>query len=78
MTRQQLIAEFGEPSQRQSLVKSTEFMFGPIETFWPSVPAGARVEIWSYVVAGGTMELYFADGAASVQGTGFAPEGVVY
>lgn len=78
MSRRQLVAEFGEPPDRQSLVKSSPHIFGPIETFWSSVPAGARVEIWSYPATGGTVELYFVDGSPEVRGTGFAPEGAVF
>lgn len=78
MSRQQIVAEFGEPRDRQSLVKSDPNIWGPIETFWSSVPPGARVEIWSYPATGGTVELYFIDGSREVQGTGFAPEGAVF
>ena len=78
MARQTIITSFGEPDQRQSLVKSGSGIFGPIETFWSSVPEGATIEIWSYQVSDGMVELYFVNGSAEVQGTGFAPTGAVY
>jgi hypothetical protein len=78
MSRQQVVAAFGEPERRRSLVKSDPSILGPIETFWSSVPSGAEVEIWSYPARGGTVELYFVDGSSEVRGTGFAPEGAVY
>lgn len=78
MSRQQVVAAFGEPHRRESLVKSAQSVWGPIETFWSSVPLGARVEIWSYPVSGGTVELYFVDDSSKVKGMGFAAEGAVY
>jgi hypothetical protein len=78
MSREQVLATFGEPQQRQSLVKSDPRIWGPIEEFWPSVKAGSRVEIWSYPARGGSVELYFVDGSPRVQGRGFAPEGAVF
>jgi hypothetical protein len=78
MSRQQIVAEFGEPQSRKSLVKSDPYIWGPIETFWSSVPMGARVEIWSYPTSGGAIELYFVDDSSEVGGTAFAPEGAVY
>lgn len=78
MSRQAVVAAFGEPDQRQTMVKSGPHIFGPIETFWTSVPAGATVEIWSYEVSGGSVELYFVNGSDEIQGTGFAPEGAIY
>ena len=39
---------------------------------------GSTVEIWAYRVQGGTVELYFVDGSAGVQGMGFAPVGAVF
>lgn len=78
MTREEVVAEFGEPDARRSLVKSSPAIWGPIETFWSGVPSGARVEIWSYAARGGTVELYFVDGSSRVRGTGFAPEGAVF
>lgn len=78
MSRHEVVAQFGEPQGRQSLVKSNPSIWGPIETFWATVPQGARVEIWSYPVAEGTVELYFVEGSPDVQGIGFGPTGAVY
>lgn len=78
MSRQEVIDEFGEPEERQTLVKSGSQVWGPIETFWSSAPSGARIEIWSYAITDGRVELYFVDGSSEVQGTAFAPAGAVF
>lgn len=87
MRRSELVRRFGEPLATQELRKTDAPVWGPIESFWSRVPDGSTVEIWSYrstqaAAAGrrepGTTELYFVDGADTVQGMGFAPEGAVY
>lgn len=77
-TRAEVLASFGTPERKQSLVKKGDAIWGPIETFWAQVPLHESVEIWSYPVAGGSVELYFIDGSDRVQGTGFAADGAVY
>jgi len=77
-TREELLASFGAPARQQSLVKTGAAIWGPIEEFWDQVPLDSSVEIWSYPVADGSVELYFIDGSDRVQGTGFAPEGAVF
>lgn len=89
MTRSAIRERFGEPFRSQELRKSGDAVWGPIEDFWPQVPTGSAVEIWSYrttheLAAGsgdrqaGTTEIYFVDGSSEVRGLGFAPDGVVY
>ena len=89
MDRSAVLAKFGPPDQEQTLFKQSNPIWGPIEDFWPEVPNGAKVEIWSYesrtrLVEGsaettpGSTELYFVNDSMTVQGVGFAPEGVVY
>lgn len=78
MTRDAVVARFGEPEGKQTLLRDTEHVWGPIEDFWADVDRGARVEIWTYPVQGGTVELYFVNDSTTVQGTGFAPEGAVF
>jgi class 3 adenylate cyclase len=78
MSRRQIVSRFGQPQERQVLVKSEAQIWGPIESFWSSVPEGGRVEIWSYAAKGGTVELYFVDESPEVRGTGFAPAGAVF
>ena len=78
MTRSELIEQFGEPAAKQSIVKTSLHVFGPIETLWSSLPDQTQVEIWSYPVEGGSVELYFLNGADAASGRGFAPTGVVY
>ncbi len=88
MHRSELLARFGPPDSRQTLLKTSAPIWGPIEDFWPRVPDGARVEIWSYASTGstgagsdparGSTELYFVDDSDVVDGIGFALEGVEY
>lgn len=78
MSREHVVQQFGEPDDRQSFTKTTDAIFGPIETFWGGLETGAKVEIWSYEITGGSVELYFVNDSASVDGVGFAPEDVVY
>ena len=78
MSRQVVQARFGAPEHSQSMIKHAEPIWGPIETFWSTLDSGASVELWSYLVEGGAVELYFVDGDSLVTGMGFAPEGVVY
>ena len=89
MDRAAVLAKFGHPDREQTLFKQSNPIWGPIEDFWSEVPNGAKVEIWSYpsqtrLVEGsaettpGSTELYFVNDSQTVQGVGFAPEGVVY
>lgn len=89
MDRSAVLVNFGPPDQQQTLFKQSNAIWGPIEDFWSEVPSGAKVEIWSYasrtrLVEGsaettpGSTELYFVNDSMTVQGVGFAPEGVVY
>ncbi len=77
-SRVQLLERFGPPAHRKSFHKTGEGIWGPIENFWPKVPLGSTVEIWTYPVRGGTVELYFVDGSERAQGAEFSPEGAVY
>ena len=73
-----VLADFGKPETIRHMVKERGAIFGPIETFWSGLSDGDRVEIWSYDVEGGSVELYFVNEANTVEGTGFAAEGAVY
>ena len=77
-TRQQVLESFGAPSLRQTYSKQDDAIWGPSEDFWARVPLNSSVEVWSYQVEGGTLELYFVNESERVKGKGFAPEGVVY
>jgi hypothetical protein len=78
MARTAIVEQFGEPASKQTLVKTSLHIFGPIEDFWSSLPDQARVEIWSYRTQGGNVELYFVNGAEIASGRSFAPTGIVY
>ncbi len=77
-TRNELLERFGQPASRQLMTKTDEGIFGPIESLWSTLPIGARVELWSYPVAGGAVEVYFVDGSDRIAGTAFASDGAVY
>ena len=77
-TRAEILEAHGHPEREQVLEKTDEAIWGAIEAFWQSVPAGSSVELWAYPVEGGTVELYFVDDSVLVQGMGFEPEGAVY
>ncbi len=89
MNRQSVGERFGEPLHSHEMRKTGDGVWGPIEDFWPQVPMGSIVEIWSYRTTlewiegsgrrqSGTTEVYFVDGSPEVSGLGFAPDGVVY
>lgn len=77
-SRSEVLERHGPPVRTQTFRKQDDAIWGPIEDFWGRVPHGSSVEVWVYPVEGGTLELYFVDGAERVQGTGFAPEGAVF
>jgi hypothetical protein len=89
MKRAIILSQCGPPDLKRTLLKTAPAIWGTIEDFWSGVPMGAKVEIWLYKsqaqleegssnLTAGTTELYFVNGSASVDGIGFAPEGVVY
>ena len=77
-TRVEILDSFCAPRQEQSFHKTGNAIWGPIEEFWPEVPLGSTVEVWSYSVQDGSIELYFIDGSSRAQGIGFEPEGAVF
>jgi len=90
MSRPEIREKFGQPQQTQTLTKTTEPVWGPIEAYWSQVPMGATVEIWSYdsrmITNGngsalkqrGQTELYFVNNSNEVNGIGFHLEGAIY
>ncbi len=88
MTRSEILNKFGKP--QQTLTKTGEPIWGPIEDYWREVPMGATVAIWSYdsrmIAEGrsgtseqrGQTELYFVNELNKVTGMGFHFAGVVY
>jgi hypothetical protein len=78
MARSEIIEQFGEPANKEIMVKTSPHMLGPIEDFWSSLPDQTRVEIWSYPAEGGNVELYFVNGEEIPSGRGFALTGVDY
>lgn len=90
MTRAEIRSEFGNPQRTQVLTKTGDQIWGPIEDYWPQVPQGATVEIWSYdsrmtfsdddneFEQPGQTQLYFINDSNEVSGIGFHIEGAVY
>ena len=74
MSRTEISSRYGKPDRTQVLTKSDESIWGPIESFWPEVPMGAKVEMWSFQSTNegqrGQTELYFVDDADTVDGIG--------
>ena len=87
MRRTDITAQFGEPDRTQNVTKSDDNIWGP---FWPKVPMGATVEIWSFQSTrtmespkrssgrAGQTELYLVNDSDTVDGIGFHIEGAVY
>ena len=90
MSRDDVLARFGEPDRTQHFAKSDNAIWGAIEDFWPEVPLGATVEILAFQSTmdvespegsseqAGQTELYFVNDSATVDGIGFHIEGAVY
>lgn len=73
-----LVKQFGEPAQKDAIVKSSEPIWGPAESFWEEIPMGTRLEIWKYGFPDGMLELYFLNDDDKVGFIAFTPKGVVY
>ena len=76
--KSRLLESYGEPLSVRSLVKDHTPIFGPIESFWDSLHEGDHVEIWSYPVVGGAVELYFVNDSDVAAGVGFDDQEAVY
>lgn len=55
-SKQRVLESFGDPDRRVEILNDGQAVWGPIESFWPEVPLGSRVEIWSYRVENGFVE----------------------
>jgi len=88
--RDEITAQFGEPSRIQTFTKQGQPIWGAIESYWDEVPNGSTIEIWAYPsimeyqdsdkthVQEGETELYFLDASKTVSAKGFHIAGVVY
>lgn len=74
----ELVKNFGEPVQKDAIVKSSAPVSGPAEGFWEEIPMGARLEVWKYGFPDGMLELYFLNDDDKVGFIAFTPKGVVY
>ena len=82
MSQEYIRSHFGEPIQVSAFHKKNESIWGPIESYWSTLPLGSTVVMWSYESENqgvkGRTELYFLNGEVKVSGIGFSPKGVVY
>lgn len=82
MGREKVMSQFGEPVQVTRFHKKNDSVWGPIETYWATIPMGSTVVVWSYEsrneTTKGRTELYFLNGADEVSAIGFSPDGAVY
>ena len=90
MTRADVLNKFGDPQQVQTMKKTAEPIWGPIEEIWSQVGMGATIEMWSYDSCRtsadngklserpGQTELYFVNESNEVTGIGFYIKGAVY
>jgi hypothetical protein len=90
MSRSEILGKYGKPQRTQTVSKTGDHIWGPIEDIWPRVPHGATVDIWSYdsrlISRGegveheqsGHTELYFVNESSQVSGIGFRIEGADY
>jgi len=77
-TKENVIYALGSPSQTNSMTKTSEVVFGPVEAFWHVLHTGDVVEVWSYVEPEGTSQIYYIQGSNTVHYTYFIRKGVVF
>ena len=68
----------GEPDETTTHTKQNEHIWGPEEAFWDEIAMGAELEVWTYRLDDGQLNLYFVDGSDELSFRAFAPTGVVY
>lgn len=77
-TKEHVISTLGSPNRTNSMTKTSEVVFGPVEAFWHVLQTGDVVEIWSYVEPTGMSQIYFIRGSNTVHYTYFIHKGVVF
>ena len=88
--RDEITAQFGEPTRTQIFTKQGQPIWGAIEGYWDEVPEGSTIEVWAYPstieyqdadeihVQEGETELYFLDNSKTVSAKGFHIAGADY
>jgi len=66
LNKSEVIELLGEPDEVEELVKSTEYIFGPIEGLWDQIGMGEKILIWRYETWNGFKELYFINNSPKV------------
>ena len=76
--KDRVLKRLGEPDEINTLTKSTEYIWGPIESWWDALEMGDQIEIWVYHYDSGTYQLYFLNDSDQVGFEVFIEKGVVY
>ena len=77
-TKSRVVKKLGEPDEVNTMTKNTEFIWGPIESWWDELEMGDRIEIWAYQYDSGTYQLYFLNESDQVDFEAFIEKGTVY
>lgn len=68
----------GEPGEIQQIEKTTEFIWGPEESFWHEIPTGTRLEVWIYQFEDSLLRLYFLRDEGHISYKITSPKDTVY
>ena len=71
MEKSEVLQLLGEPDKIEELTKSTEYIFGPIESLWDQIEMGEKIITWTYETSDGYKELYFLNDSPMVEGEFF-------
>jgi hypothetical protein len=77
-SKEEIINAIGNPYKIDFIIKTTEHVWGPEESFWSKIPMGTKLEVWRYKNKDGQLNLYFKDSSNNLSYKAFAPSGVVY
>jgi hypothetical protein len=77
-SKEEIVEVVGTPQKTEVIVKTTEHVWGPEESFWSQIPMNTKLEVWHYKNKDGQLNLYFQETANSLSFKAFAPSGVVY
>ena len=76
--KNRVLKRLGEPDEINTMTKSTEYIWGPIESWWDTLEMGDQIEIWVYHHDRGTYQVYFLNDSDLVGYDAFIEKGVVY
>jgi hypothetical protein len=73
-----VLKRLGEPDEINTMTRTTEYIWGPAESWWDELEMGDRIEIWVYHFESGTYQVYFLNESDQVGFEAFIEKGVVY